>query len=98
MLFDSDFDWQEALRFRPGQKVELKRQPGVFDTVASYDPMMVPPISLVNDPMPRYPEELRPVHRWIPTINRLNRQQRSQTRYSARIHNPATATKSATRR
>lgn len=59
-------DWQEAIQFRPGQRVELKRQPGVFDTIAAYDPMMVPPISLKNDPVPRYPEELRLI-RWSTT-------------------------------
>ncbi len=50
---------QEALQYRPGEKVELKSQPGVFDMIAEYDPMMVPPIWLVNDPKPRYPEELK---------------------------------------
>ncbi len=74
MFFNADYDWQEALRFRPGQKVELKRRPGVFDTIAHYDPMMVPPISLVNDPIPRYPEELRLVYRPVTGINRLNHQ------------------------
>lgn len=45
--------------YRPGQKVELKSQPGTCDIVASYEPMMVPPIWLVNDPRPRYAHELR---------------------------------------
>lgn len=54
----TDFDQQEALKYRPGQRVELKQRPGVVDIIAEYDPMMVPPISLVNDPKPRYPEEL----------------------------------------
>lgn len=49
---------QEALLYRPGQRVELKQRPGVVDTIAEYDPMMVPPVWLVNDPQPRYPEEL----------------------------------------
>jgi hypothetical protein len=53
-----DFDQQEALKYRPGTRVELKSCPGAVDIVAAYDPMMVPPIWLVNDPKPRYPEEL----------------------------------------
>ncbi|MCA1990968.1 MAG: hypothetical protein LDL41_02820 [Coleofasciculus sp. S288] len=53
-----DFSRQEALRYRPGQRVELKASPGVVDVIAEYDPMMVPPIWLVNDPKPRYPHEL----------------------------------------
>jgi hypothetical protein len=53
-----DFDQQEALRYRPGQRVELKASPGVVDIIAEYDPMMVPPIWLANDPKPRYPHEL----------------------------------------
>ena len=43
MTFDANIDWEEAFQYRPGQKVELKSQPGTFDTVASYEPMMVPP-------------------------------------------------------
>lgn len=56
--FNVDFDQQEALRYRPGTRVELKQRPGVVDVIAEYDPMMVPPIWLANDPKPRYPEEL----------------------------------------
>lgn len=59
MIHDVDLDWEEAFRFRPGQKVELKSQPGTCDIVASYEAMMVPPIWLVNDPKPRYAHELR---------------------------------------
>jgi hypothetical protein len=55
---DDDFDRQEALRYCPGQRVELKQRPGVVDVIAEYDPMMVPPIWLTNDPKPRYPHEL----------------------------------------
>ena len=58
MIFETDFDQQEAFKYRPGQRVELKHQPGVMDIIVSYDPMMVPPISLASDPLPRYPEEL----------------------------------------
>ncbi len=53
-----DFDQKEALQYRPGQRVELKERPGVVDLIADYDPMMVPPIWLANDPKPRYPHEL----------------------------------------
>ncbi|MEP0785478.1 hypothetical protein [Coleofasciculus sp. FACHB-129] len=56
--FDQDFDEQEAFEYRPGTRVELKQRPGVVDIIAEYDPMMVPPIWLLNDPQPRYPEEL----------------------------------------
>lgn len=54
----ADFERQEALQYRPGERVELKQRPGVVYMIAEYDPMMVPPIWLVNDPQPRYPEEL----------------------------------------
>jgi hypothetical protein len=59
MNFDANIDWEEAFQYRPGQKVELKAQPGSFDIIASYEAMMVPPIWLVNDPKPRYAHELR---------------------------------------
>lgn len=54
----ADLERQEAHQYRPGQRVELKQRPGVVYTIAEYDPMMVPPIQLTNDPQPRYPEEL----------------------------------------
>ncbi len=53
-----DFEREEALRYQPGQRVELKARPGLVDVIAEYDPMMVPPIWLANDPKPRYPHEL----------------------------------------
>jgi hypothetical protein len=53
-----DFYQEEALRYQPGQRVELNARPGVVDVIAEYDPMMVPPIWLANDPKPRYPHEL----------------------------------------
>lgn len=59
MDFDTNIDWEEAFMYRPGQKVELKSQPGTFDIIASYESMMVPPIWLVNDPRPRYAHELQ---------------------------------------
>ena len=52
------FDQEEALTYQPGQRVELKDRPGMVDVIAEYDPMMVPPIWLANDPKPRYPHEL----------------------------------------
>lgn len=58
MRFNPKIDWAEAFKFRPGQRVELKSHPGTFDTIASYEAMMVPPIWLVNDPKPRYAHEL----------------------------------------
>ena len=59
MNFDPNVDWEEAFEYRPGQKVELISQPGSFDTIALYEPMMVPPIWLTKDPKPRYAHELR---------------------------------------
>lgn len=59
MSFEANVDWEEAFTYRPGQKVELKSQPGTIDTIACYEPMLVPPIWLVNDPKPRYAYELR---------------------------------------
>jgi len=61
MSFAENLDWEEAFIYRPGQKVELKSQPGTCDIIASYEPMMVPPIWLVNDPKPRYAHELQVV-------------------------------------
>ncbi|AFY93895.1 hypothetical protein [Chamaesiphon minutus] len=49
---------QEIAVYRPGQKVEVKSRSGIVDTVIAYDPDMVPPVVLANDPQPRYPEEL----------------------------------------
>ena len=39
--------------------MELTAQPGIFYTIDFYEPMMLPPVWLVNDPRPRYPHELR---------------------------------------
>jgi hypothetical protein len=63
----ADVDWDEAVEYHPGQRVELKSNPGTFDTIAHYDPMMVPSIWLENDPRPRYPHELQIVPQpWNP--------------------------------
>jgi hypothetical protein len=56
-------DWEELLEYQVGFIIELKSRPGVFDTIASYDPAMVPPIWLLNDPIPRYPHELKIISR-----------------------------------
>lgn len=63
MNFETATDWDEAFEYLPGSVVELKAQPGVFDIIDFYEPMMVPPVWLVNDPRPRYPHELRIVSR-----------------------------------
>ncbi len=55
----SEVDWDEWLNYQPGLRVEVKAKPGVFDTIATYDPLMVPPIWLQHDPKPYYPHELR---------------------------------------
>ncbi len=53
--------WDEAWDYQPGFTVELKAAPGTLHIVESYDPMMVPPVWLADDPMPRYPHELKVV-------------------------------------
>lgn len=68
MDFHVDVAWDEAVTYHTGLQVELKSKPGVIDTIAEYDPMMVPPIWLENDPKPRYPHELRVVSQsWMET-------------------------------
>ncbi len=68
---------EEMLVYRPGQKVEFKYRPGVIDTVIGYDPYMVPPVILANDPQPRYPEELTLVNQpggafdWFNPLSRV---------------------------
>lgn len=69
MSFDVSADWEEAFQYRPGQKVELKAEPGTYDVISSYEPTMVPPIWLVNDPQPRYAHELRVVSH--PVVKRI---------------------------
>ena len=81
MIFETESEHQEALKFRPGQKVELKHQPGMVDIIVSYDPMMVPPIMLASDPMPRYPEELQLLP--TPARNRTWLSFSGQTQYPA---------------
>lgn len=61
-MFNGGLDRQtqsEKFQYRPGRHVEVKSHPGAVDTIVTYDPMMVPPITLEKDPQPRYPEELR---------------------------------------
>lgn len=64
-------DWDEAREYQPGLTVELKSKPGFVDTIAAYEPMMVPPIWLTHDPRPRYPHELRVVCQPVPVAERL---------------------------
>lgn len=61
MDFEMDIDWDEAFEYVPGTMVELKNKPGIVDTVVYYEPMMVPPIWLMNDQQPHYPHELNVV-------------------------------------
>ena len=63
---------QEMAVYRPGQRVEIKHRPGTIDTVIAYDPSMVPPVVLANDPQPRYPEELNLVSQPGGGFNWLN--------------------------
>ncbi len=79
----TDLDEQEALTYRAGHRVELKSRPGVVYIIAEYEPMMVPPIWLVNDPKPRYPEELTLIPKQVMCANWLNPGARRQTRSSA---------------
>lgn len=79
----ADFETHEALQYRAGQRVELKRRPGVVDTIAEYDPMMVPPIWLVNDPQPRYPEELNVLPNPNPMTNWLKSAGERKVQYPA---------------
>jgi len=59
MGFDANINWEEAFKYRPGTKVELKSQPGSFDIVPATEAMMVA-IWLVNDPeAPICPHELK---------------------------------------
>jgi len=59
MNIETAIDWDEAFEYLPGTLVELKAQPGIVHTIDCYEPMMVPPIWLVDDPHPRYSHELR---------------------------------------
>jgi hypothetical protein len=70
----ADFDWEEAFEYRPGQIVELKANPGTFDTIADYEATMVPPVWLVNDSRPRYPHELRVIPQPLMEDNSLRPQ------------------------
>jgi hypothetical protein len=79
-----NFDQQEALRYRPGQRVELTTSPGVVDVIAEYDPMMVPPIWLANDPKPRYPHELNLLTVPVKGISWLRLSNRSAVKHPVR--------------
>ncbi len=60
MIVD-ELEVMEALEYAKGTPVKLKNKPDQLYIVDEYDPMMVPPISLVNHPIPRYPHELERV-------------------------------------
>lgn len=79
-----DIDQQEALTFRPGQRVELKANPGVVDIIAEYDPMMVPPIWLANDPKPRYPHELNVLPKLVSGMGWLKLPNRKTAKHPVR--------------
>ena len=79
-----DFDKQEALRYKPGQRVELKSSPGRVDVIAEYDPMMVPPIWLANDPKPRYPHELNLLTPPVKPFNWLRLSSRKSVKHPVR--------------
>jgi hypothetical protein len=89
----ADLDRQEASQYKPGQRVELKQRPGVVDIIAEYDPMMVPPIQLVNDPQPRYPEELnllpKVVPHWFGEVGQSKLQTRNSRYSSSRVREKA---------
>lgn len=75
--------WSEAKEmaiYHPGQKVELKHSPGSIDTIIAYDPYMVPPVILANDPQPRYPEELIVIYHASNTFDWLKPRNKTNTR------------------
>jgi hypothetical protein len=77
-------DQQEAFRYRPGQRVELKANPGVVDIIAEYDPMLVPSIWLANDPKPRYPHELNLLTPPVKPFNWLRLSSRKSVKHPVR--------------
>ncbi|HEY9710938.1 MAG TPA: hypothetical protein V6D48_22210 [Oculatellaceae cyanobacterium] len=78
---NDNFDHQEAHKYRPGQRVELKASPGQVDVITEYDPMMVPPIWLANDPKPRYPHELNLLGKPVISMSWLSLPKRRSTRH-----------------
>ncbi|MGK7954083.1 MAG: hypothetical protein AB4063_02255 [Crocosphaera sp.] len=58
----SDIEEEEAHFYAKGTLVEIKGNPGQVYQIAEYDPMLVPPIWLENEAMPRYPHELQRLH------------------------------------
>ena len=63
MYRESTVDWEEMFEYLPGMVVELCDRLGICHKIDYYEAMMVPPIWLVDDPLPRYPHELRIVSR-----------------------------------
>ncbi len=87
-------DYQEAHKYRPGQRVELKASPGRVDVIAEYDPMMVPPIWLANDPKPRYPHELNLLGKPLMGTGWLSLPKRRSAKYSGSQSSTALVTSS----
>lgn len=58
MIKSENFEQKEAREYRKGIPVELKQNPGKIYFIEEYDPIMVPPIWLVDDPKPHYPDEI----------------------------------------
>lgn len=79
-----DIEREEALKYQPGQRVELKSRPGAVDVIAEYDPMMVPPIWLANDPKPRYPHELNVLPKPVMGSTWLGRAKRREQKHPVR--------------
>jgi hypothetical protein len=79
-----DFDQEEAFKYRPGQRVELKANPGVVDVILEYDPMMVPPIWLTNDPKPHYAHELNLLPMPVLGSSWLTRPRRGSAKHPAK--------------
>jgi hypothetical protein len=69
-----NFEQREAIKYRKGTPVELKQKPGIVYLIEEYDPVMVPPIWLVDDPKPHYPDELNLMSNLFCLLSRRNLQ------------------------
>lgn len=70
----SGIDWDEMFEYLPGTVVELVAQPGTPYVIDYYEAVMVPPIWLVGEPMPRYADELKIISRRAIQVCDLDRQ------------------------
>ncbi len=70
---ESGIDWDEMFEYLPGMIVELKKKEGVQYRIDYYEAVMVPPIWLVGDPMPRYAHELKIISRRAVQVCDLDR-------------------------